>query len=57
MATRLLDHVKMSVWYIDLSASHHSTHDRDWFVDYRPLSNLVILGGGEEHTVVDKGNI
>ena len=57
MAKRPTDHVKLSAWYIDLCAFRHFTHRRDWFVDYQPYSNFVIFGGGEEYTVVGKGNI
>ena len=57
MAKRPTDHVKSSAWYIDSSASRHFTHLKDWINDYQPYSDSVIFGGGEEYTVVNKGNI
>jgi len=57
MAKRPVDHVKSFTWYIDLGASHHFTHRRDWFTDYQPYSDSVIFGGGEEYMIVSKGNI
>ena len=56
MAKRPADHVKSSAWYIDLSASYHFTHRKDWFIDYQLFSNSIIFGGGEEYIVVIKGN-
>lgn len=55
MAKRLADHVKSSAQYIDLGASCHFTHHRDWFTDFQPFSNSVIFG--EEYTIADRGNI
>ena len=57
MAKRPVNHVKSSAWYIDSGASHNFTHCRDWFTDYQPYSDSVIFGGGEEYTIVNKGNI
>ena len=57
MAKRPADHVNSSAWYIDLGASHHFTHRKDWFTDYQPYSDSIIFGGWEEYTIVGKGNI
>lgn len=57
MAKRPADHVKLSTWYIDASASRYFTHHRDWFIDYQHYSDFVIFGGEEEYTIVSKGNI
>ena len=57
MPKRPADHVMSSAWYIDSGASHHFTHRRDWFIDYKPYLDFVIFGGGEDYTVVGRGNI
>lgn len=56
MTKRLADHVKSSAWYIDSGASRHFTHRWDWFTDFQPYSDSIIFGG-EEYTVVRKGNV
>lgn len=57
MDKRPANHVKSSAWYIDSGASRHFTHHRDWFTNFQPYSDSVIFGGGEEYTVVGKGNV
>lgn len=57
MAQTSSDDVQSSAWYIDSRASRYFTHRRDWFTEYMPFTDSVIFGGGEEYTVVGKGNV
>lgn len=57
MAKQPCDHVKSFAWYIVFGASWHFSHRGDWFTKYTPFIDLVIFGGGEEYTVVKKGNM
>lgn len=56
MAKSPADPVKSSAWYIDSSAFGHFTHRWDWFIEYTPFRDSIIFGGGEEYTIVGKGN-
>lgn len=57
MAKRPADQSKSSAWYIDFGAPRHFTHRKDWFTKYMACSNSVIFDGGEEYTIVGKGNV
>ncbi|GLJ11641.1 hypothetical protein SUGI_0173480 [Cryptomeria japonica] len=57
MAQTSSNDVQSSAWYIDSGASRHFTHHRDWFTEYMPFTDSMIFGGGEEYTVVGKGNV
>jgi hypothetical protein len=59
MATTQVDQSRSSAWFIDSGASHHFTNRQDWLTKYTPCSSKdsMNFGGGEEYTVVGKGNV
>jgi hypothetical protein len=59
MAMTQADQPKSSAWFIDSGASRHFTNRHDWLTEYMPCSSKdsVIFDGGEEYTIVGKGNV
>jgi hypothetical protein len=59
MAMTQADQPKSFAWFINSGASCHFTNRKDWLTEYMPCSSKdsVIFGGGEEYTVIGKGNV
>jgi len=59
MAKRKIEQLKSYAQYIDSRESWHFTNKKDCFIDYIACSSKdwVIFNGGEEYTIVGKGNV
>lgn len=46
-------------WWIDSGASNHMTFHREWFCNYKPIPNGVMIRMGDSnlHQVKDQGSV
>jgi hypothetical protein len=59
MAYTQANQSKSCSWFVDSGASRYFTNQKDWFKEFTPSpsKDLVIFDGGEEYTIVSKGNV